>query len=124
MIVRVYQRPGKLFADACVDERERSADGSVMVLRGNAHKVKKTVGQLSAICSRNFSTFCDKQKHRPNGLVTIQSRFVPLEHLWDDLTERYGRRQNPLTTHIQLINTLMDKCNNIRNACSKCIDNL
>ena len=37
---RLYRRRGERFADACVDERDRFAGGSVVVWGGIAHGVK------------------------------------------------------------------------------------
>ena len=54
-----------------------------------------TAGQCPAIRSQSLSGFSGKQLHRPTGLTTIQSRFAPIEHLWDDLDRRVRKRQNP-----------------------------
>ena len=60
-----------------------------------ATSVDFTAGQCPAICSQSLSGFSGKQLQRPIGLTTIQSRFVPIEHLWDDLDRRSRKRQNP-----------------------------
>ena len=73
---RVYRRRGERFADACVVERDRFGDGSVMVWGGIAHRIKS---QLIIVAGNMTAVRYRDEILRPVAVPLVQQRNLILQ---------------------------------------------